>query len=128
MKLVATVEVVRRPTMRTGRGVIRIWAPDYEHVLQAAGVASAAARAHTAGVEMRTADDGITVYLTVTRGEHNNIGGGARKEAVTGWTGDARDAAKAKLRELGYTVRRYLVDLGRRVRRAAGIRAMLGRV
>ena len=71
------------------------------HRVQA--VAAAIAASDGWGTAEATRRDATTVRLCCPRGLR--IGGGALRDAAKYITQDARDAAKAALRSLGYTVR-----------------------
>lgn len=86
-------------------GYLRISTPDTDtecaHRAQAAGAALAASGGWGTVRSARRDETVIALDCPPDR----RLGGGALREAVKYTTQDARDAAKAALRSLGYTVR-----------------------
>lgn len=88
---------------RSGRVTIETPETDAEGAHRAQAVAAALAASEGWGAETPSRPSVTTVNLYRPRDRH--IGGGALREAAKYTTQDARDAAKAALRSLGYTVR-----------------------
>lgn len=95
------VAVVEGSASGTG-GRVFIWTPDTDaEKAHFSAAQEAAVGCSGAWVTVAAIPSGVT--LRKTPGAW--VGGGALTEAVRDTMRDARDAAKAKLRELGYTVR-----------------------
>ena len=88
---------------RGGRVSIETPETDAEGAHRAQAVAAAIVASDGWGTADATRRDATTVNLN--RPPNRRIGGGALREAAKYTTQDARDAAKAALRSLGYTVR-----------------------